>query len=42
MVANNRSQLGTNFTVSIEAAHGVTTGISAGGPRAHHPGGGQA
>jgi len=29
MVANNRSQLGTNFTVSIEAAHGVTTGISA-------------
>ena len=30
MVANNRSQLGTNFTVSIEAARGVTTGISAG------------
>jgi 3,4-dihydroxy 2-butanone 4-phosphate synthase/GTP cyclohydrolase II len=29
MVANNRSPLGTNFTVSIEAAHGVTTGISA-------------
>ncbi len=29
MVANNRSQLGTNFTVSIEAARGVTTGISA-------------
>ena len=30
MVLNNRSQMGTNFTVSIEAAHGVTTGISAG------------
>src|SRR3954463_8533472 len=29
MVSNNRSPLGTNFTVSIEAAHGVTTGISA-------------
>lgn len=29
MVAANRSGHGTNFTVSIEAAHGVTTGISA-------------
>ena len=29
MVANNRSPLGTNFTQSIEAAEGVTTGISA-------------
>jgi 3,4-dihydroxy 2-butanone 4-phosphate synthase/GTP cyclohydrolase II len=29
MVANNNSPLGTNFTVSIEAAQGVTTGISA-------------
>jgi 3,4-dihydroxy 2-butanone 4-phosphate synthase / GTP cyclohydrolase II len=29
MVSDNRSPLGTNFTVSIEAAHGVTTGISA-------------
>jgi 3,4-dihydroxy 2-butanone 4-phosphate synthase/GTP cyclohydrolase II len=29
MVSNNRSQLGTNFTISIEAAQGVTTGISA-------------
>jgi len=29
MVARNNSPLGTNFTVSIEAAHGVTTGISA-------------
>ena len=29
MVAENRSPLGTNFTVSIEAAEGVTTGISA-------------
>jgi 3,4-dihydroxy 2-butanone 4-phosphate synthase / GTP cyclohydrolase II len=29
MVATNRSPLGTNFTVSIEAAQGVTTGISA-------------
>src|SRR5207237_4377423 len=30
----NRSSHGTNFTVSIEAAHGVTTGISA-ADRAH-------
>src|SRR5664279_5418006 len=29
MVTNNSSPLGTNFTVSIEAAEGVTTGISA-------------
>jgi 3,4-dihydroxy 2-butanone 4-phosphate synthase/GTP cyclohydrolase II len=29
MVPTNRSLLGTNFTVSIEAAEGVTTGISA-------------
>ncbi len=29
MVANNNSPLGTAFTVSIEAAEGVTTGISA-------------
>src|SRR5256886_10533406 len=29
MVSTNRSQMGTNFTVSIEAAQGVTTGISA-------------
>jgi len=29
MVPDNRSPLGTNFTVSIEAARGVTTGISA-------------
>src|SRR5476651_601377 len=29
MVINNNSPLGTNFTVSIEAAEGVTTGISA-------------
>ena len=29
MVATNNSPLGTNFTVSIEAAEGVTTGISA-------------
>ena len=28
-VANNTSKMGTGFTVSIEAAHGVTTGISA-------------
>ncbi|HTP97132.1 MAG TPA: bifunctional 3,4-dihydroxy-2-butanone-4-phosphate synthase/GTP cyclohydrolase II [Burkholderiales bacterium] len=34
MVAHNRSPLGTNFTVSIEAAQGVTTGISA-ADRAH-------
>ena len=29
MVSTNRSPLGTAFTVSIEAAEGVTTGISA-------------
>jgi 3,4-dihydroxy 2-butanone 4-phosphate synthase/GTP cyclohydrolase II len=29
MVADNTSRLGTAFTVSIEARHGVTTGISA-------------
>ena len=29
MVATNNAPLGTNFTVSIEAAEGVTTGISA-------------
>ncbi|MFO1319692.1 MAG: bifunctional 3,4-dihydroxy-2-butanone-4-phosphate synthase/GTP cyclohydrolase II [Burkholderiales bacterium] len=29
MVSDNRSSMGTNFTVSIEAAEGVTTGISA-------------
>jgi 3,4-dihydroxy 2-butanone 4-phosphate synthase / GTP cyclohydrolase II len=29
MVGANRSRMGTNFTVSIEAAEGVTTGISA-------------
>lgn len=29
MAAQNRSQFSTNFTVSIEAANGVTTGISA-------------
>jgi 3,4-dihydroxy 2-butanone 4-phosphate synthase/GTP cyclohydrolase II len=28
-VAHNTSKMGTGFTVSIEAAHGVTTGISA-------------
>ena len=37
MVVNNRSPLGTNFTVSIEAAQGVTTGISH-PPRAHRAG----
>ena len=34
MVAQNESEHGTNFTVSIEAAEGVTTGISA-GDRSH-------
>ena len=29
MVARNTASLGTNFTVSIDATHGVTTGISA-------------
>lgn len=34
MVSKNGTKMGTNFTVSIEAAEGVTTGISA-GDRAH-------
>lgn len=34
MVDDNRSGFGTAFTVSIEAAHGITTGISA-ADRAH-------
>jgi 3,4-dihydroxy 2-butanone 4-phosphate synthase / GTP cyclohydrolase II len=34
MTPHNRSVHGTNFTVSIEAAHGITTGISA-ADRAH-------
>jgi len=34
MVKKNGTKMGTNFTVSIEAAEGVTTGISA-GDRAH-------
>lgn len=34
MVTNNGTKMGTNFTVSIEAAHGVTTGIST-ADRAH-------
>lgn len=29
MVTNNTAQLETNFTISIDAAHGITTGISA-------------
>ena len=29
MVSDNKSPFGTNFTVSIEATRGVTTGISA-------------
>ena len=29
MVSNNNATLGTNFTISIEASTGVTTGISA-------------
>jgi len=29
MVSNNNTKMGTNFTVSIEASEGVTTGISA-------------
>src|SRR5512136_1643699 len=29
MVQDNRSRFGTAFTISIEARHGVTTGISA-------------
>ena len=37
MTPVNRSVHGTNFTVSIEAAHGVTTGHFGGRPRAHDP-----
>ena len=29
MVSNNNTSMGTNFTISIEASTGVTTGISA-------------
>jgi 3,4-dihydroxy 2-butanone 4-phosphate synthase / GTP cyclohydrolase II len=29
MVSNNTARLGTSFTASIDAAHGITTGISA-------------
>ncbi|MFQ5631647.1 MAG: 3,4-dihydroxy-2-butanone-4-phosphate synthase, partial [bacterium] len=29
MVAENTASLGTNFTVSVDAKHGITTGISA-------------
>ncbi len=38
MVRDNRARMGTNFTLSIEAAEGVTTGISAARPRAHRAG----
>ena len=38
MAAKNEAPLQTAFTVSIEAAEGVTTGISAARPRAHDPG----
>ncbi len=37
MVRANTAQFQTNFTVSIEAAEGVTTGISASRPRAYDP-----
>src|SRR5437588_11030208 len=36
MVEQNRSRHGTNFTVSIEAAEGRATGISAHDPAATH------
>ena len=38
MAAKNEAPLQTAFTVSIEAAEGVSTGISAARPRAHDPG----
>jgi 3,4-dihydroxy 2-butanone 4-phosphate synthase/GTP cyclohydrolase II len=38
MVEQNRSRHGTNFTVSIEAAEGIASGISAPRPRAHRCG----
>ncbi len=37
MVNNNESRYGTAFTISIEAAKGVTTGISAYRLRYYHP-----
>lgn len=36
MAKHNGSRFGTNFTVSIEAREGITTGISAARPRHHH------
>ena len=39
MVSDTDLDQRTNFTVSIEAAEGVTTGISAARPRAHDPDG---
>ena len=36
MAADNRESMKTAFTVSIEAKEGVTTGISAARPVAHH------
>ncbi len=38
MTSRNGTSFGTNFTVSIEAAEGVTTGISAADRAAHHQG----
>lgn len=37
MVANNTCKNRTAFTISIEAAEGVTTGVSAARPREDHP-----
>lgn len=37
MVANNTCKNRTAFTISIEAAEGVTTGVSAARPRENHP-----
>jgi hypothetical protein len=39
MTQQNTSRFGTAFTESIEAREGVTTGISAYRPGAHHPDG---
>ena len=35
MTQNNGAQYGTNFTVSIEAAHGIGTGITAAAREPH-------
>ena len=42
MVRQNRETFKTDFQVSVDAARGITTGISAGGPRGDDPDHGRA